>query len=128
MRLREFTNKNQELVEFSLDSLSAPLFKRFGPAVYQTALNIIQGHLPDAAISALQAGAKALNLPMVKWGVDIAEDLRTLWSIATSSVSLGIFLATYSGGLNAGEDAEIEKMRQDYKQPQAQKGSVELKK
>jgi len=86
-------------------------WSQFGPTISRLAVEAAKGQLPSAAITVLQKAGEYANLPMVKWGASIASDLEQLWTIATSPAALAFFMATYTSGLNQGEDAELARIR-----------------
>jgi len=86
-------------------------WSQFGPTISRLAVEAAKGQLPSAAITVLQKAGEYANLPMVKWGASIASDLEQLWTIATSPAGLAFFMATYTSGLNQGEDAELARIR-----------------
>ena len=92
----------------------------YGPGMASAAYDVAQGNWTSALLNAFTTVAPNSNVKLLAQAGDVANTLSVLKSIASNPYTLGLFLATYSPGLNAGEDAEIARIhaQQDAQRPQ----------
>ena len=79
----------------------------YGPGMASAAYDVAKGNWTGALINAFTTVAPNSNVKLLAQAGDVVNTLSLLKSIASNPATLGLFLATYSPGLNSGEHAEI---------------------
>jgi hypothetical protein len=84
---------------------------QYGPGVLQAAEELAKGRPTKAVITALRTAAPKLPISKgVQQGLDNVSDLELLSTVVRNPSALAAFLATYSRGLNTGEDDAIKRI------------------
>jgi hypothetical protein len=84
---------------------------QYGPGVLSAAQQLSQGKYTTALVTALRTAAPKLPIgPRVQQGLNTINDLELLSNIVRNPSALAAFLATYSRGLNTGEDDAVKRI------------------
>ena len=84
---------------------------QYGPGILAAAEQLSQGKPTTALVTALRTAAPKLPISKgVQQGLDKISDLELLSTIVRNPSALAVFLATYSRGLNTGEDDAIKRI------------------